>query len=44
VAVHQEFLAEVPAVLGITTGRFTEPDEVAQLIASGCYDLGRNVA
>jgi NAD(P)-dependent dehydrogenase (short-subunit alcohol dehydrogenase family) len=30
---HQEFLAQVPAVMGMTTGRFTEPDEVAQLIA-----------
>ena len=23
----------MPAVMGMTTGRFTEPDEVAQLIA-----------
>jgi NAD(P)-dependent dehydrogenase (short-subunit alcohol dehydrogenase family) len=30
---HQEFLAQVPAAMGMTTGRFTEPDEVAQLIA-----------
>lgn len=30
---HQEFLAQVPAAMGMTTGRFAEPDEVAQLIA-----------
>jgi NAD(P)-dependent dehydrogenase (short-subunit alcohol dehydrogenase family) len=30
---HEEFLAQVPGVMGMTTGRFTEPDEVAQLIA-----------
>jgi NAD(P)-dependent dehydrogenase (short-subunit alcohol dehydrogenase family) len=30
---HEEFLAQVPAAMGMTTGRFTEPDEVAQLIA-----------
>ena len=30
---HQEFLAGVPAAMGMTTGRFAEPDEVAQLIA-----------
>jgi len=30
---HQEFLARVPAAMGMTTGRFAEPDEVAQLIA-----------
>lgn len=30
---HQEFLAQVPAAMGMTTGRFTEPDEVAELIA-----------
>jgi NAD(P)-dependent dehydrogenase (short-subunit alcohol dehydrogenase family) len=30
---HEEFLARVPAVMGMTTGRFTEPEEVAQLIA-----------
>jgi NAD(P)-dependent dehydrogenase (short-subunit alcohol dehydrogenase family) len=30
---HQEFLAAVPAAMGMTTGRFAEPDEVAQLIA-----------
>jgi NAD(P)-dependent dehydrogenase (short-subunit alcohol dehydrogenase family) len=30
---HEEFLAQVPAAMGMTTGRFAEPDEVAQLIA-----------
>jgi NAD(P)-dependent dehydrogenase (short-subunit alcohol dehydrogenase family) len=30
---HKEFLAQAPAAMGMTTGRFTEPDEVAQLIA-----------
>src|SRR6202453_838068 len=30
---HKEFLAQVPAVMGMTTGRFAEPDEVAGLIA-----------
>jgi NAD(P)-dependent dehydrogenase (short-subunit alcohol dehydrogenase family) len=30
---HEEFLACAPAAMGMTTGRFTEPDEVAQLIA-----------
>jgi NAD(P)-dependent dehydrogenase (short-subunit alcohol dehydrogenase family) len=30
---HEEFLAHVPAAMGMTTGRFAEPDEVAQLIA-----------
>jgi NAD(P)-dependent dehydrogenase (short-subunit alcohol dehydrogenase family) len=30
---HEEFLAQVPAVMGMTTGRFTEPAEIAQLIA-----------
>jgi putative oxidoreductase len=30
---HQEFLAQVPAMLGMTTGRLTEPEEVAELIA-----------
>ncbi len=30
---HQEFFAQVPAAMGMTTGRFAEPDEVAQLIA-----------
>ena len=30
---HAEFLAQVPAMMGMTTGRFTEPDEVAELIA-----------
>lgn len=30
---HEEFLARVPAIMGMTTGRFAEPDEVAQLIA-----------
>ena len=32
-AEHAEFLAQVPAAMGMTTGRFTEPDEVAELIA-----------
>jgi len=32
-APHREFLAQVPAAMGMTTGRFTEPDEVAGLIA-----------
>jgi NAD(P)-dependent dehydrogenase (short-subunit alcohol dehydrogenase family) len=30
---HKEFLAHAPAAMGMTTGRFTEPDEVARLIA-----------
>lgn len=30
---HAEFLAQVPTAMGMTTGRMTEPDEVAQLIA-----------
>jgi NAD(P)-dependent dehydrogenase (short-subunit alcohol dehydrogenase family) len=30
---HAEFLAQVPAAMGMITGRFAEPDEVAQLIA-----------
>jgi NAD(P)-dependent dehydrogenase (short-subunit alcohol dehydrogenase family) len=30
---HEEFLTQVPAAMGMTTGRFAEPDEVAQLIA-----------
>ena len=30
---HQEFLAQAPAAMGMTTGRFAEPEEVAQLIA-----------
>jgi NAD(P)-dependent dehydrogenase (short-subunit alcohol dehydrogenase family) len=30
---HQEFLAQVPASMGMTTGRFAEPAEVAELIA-----------
>jgi NAD(P)-dependent dehydrogenase (short-subunit alcohol dehydrogenase family) len=30
---HDEFLAQVPVVMGMTTGRFTEPGEVAELIA-----------
>ena len=30
---HEEFPAQAPAVMGMTTGRLTEPDEAAQLIA-----------
>jgi NAD(P)-dependent dehydrogenase (short-subunit alcohol dehydrogenase family) len=40
---HQEFLRGMPAALGITTGRITEPDEVAALIAFLLSDVAGNI-
>lgn len=40
---HKEFVAQVPAMMGMTTGRFTEPDEVAELIAFLAAERGLNI-
>jgi NAD(P)-dependent dehydrogenase (short-subunit alcohol dehydrogenase family) len=40
---HQQFLAQVPAAMGMTTGRFAEPDEVAQLIAFMASDQAGSI-
>jgi NAD(P)-dependent dehydrogenase (short-subunit alcohol dehydrogenase family) len=40
---HQDFLAAIPEQAGITSGRITEPDEVAALITFLVSDVAANV-
>ncbi|RFU36540.1 SDR family oxidoreductase [Actinomadura logoneensis] len=40
---HEEFLAKVPEVMGMTTGRLTEPEEVAALITFLLSDVAASV-
>jgi NAD(P)-dependent dehydrogenase (short-subunit alcohol dehydrogenase family) len=40
---HQEFLADVPAMMGTVTGRITEPEEVADLITFLLSDAAGNI-
>ncbi|WP_129839615.1 oxidoreductase [Streptomyces sp. RFCAC02] len=40
---HAAFLARIPEAFGITTGRVTEPEEVAALITFLLSDVARNI-
>jgi NAD(P)-dependent dehydrogenase (short-subunit alcohol dehydrogenase family) len=40
---QQEFVAQVPAMMGMTTGRLTEPGEVAELIAFLASERALNI-
>ncbi|MCP2334891.1 SDR family oxidoreductase [Actinomadura rupiterrae] len=40
---HADFLAQVPATLGMTTGRITEPEEVAALITFLLSDIATSI-
>lgn len=40
---HEEFLGRVPELMGMTSGRITEPEEVAALIAFLASDHARSV-
>ncbi|GHB37377.1 3-oxoacyl-ACP reductase [Streptomyces viridiviolaceus] len=42
-AEHADFLRQIPQAFGITTGRITEPQEVASLIAFLLSDVAKNI-
>jgi NAD(P)-dependent dehydrogenase (short-subunit alcohol dehydrogenase family) len=42
-AEHAAFLRQLPRAFGITTGRMTEPEEVATLIAFLLSDVAGNI-
>ncbi|MGW0814214.1 oxidoreductase [Streptomyces viridiviolaceus] len=42
-AAHADFLRQIPQAFGITTGRITEPQEVASLIAFLLSDVAGNI-